>query len=155
MKTKVGLLILGGLIVASLVSLVDAQEDNNPNPYIDPAIYEALNMSDSVRAYVFVNTTGNERLYETKLKILANLTESEFELKYNPDDTDWFSGELTKEGLEKLKTNEKILRIEKVRGVVAYEQIDSKEEDNQLLYVILIIILLVTILYFILRRRKR
>ena len=81
-------------------------------PIIEPEVEEALQTQDSIRVIIeFNQSLAQTNIDSLKVGILSNLSEGEFILKHNLEDTNWFSGELTKEGLKKLKQNENILRI--------------------------------------------
>jgi len=98
-----GFVILFILIFVMSIHIVIAQEDSEVRKeLVDGDI-------SSLRVIVYLH----EERSDIKLKPLENLSLSEFDLKVNLDDTNWFAGELSKEGLEKLKNDPRILRISK------------------------------------------
>lgn len=121
---KKQLLLVGLILSVFLISFVSAQ------PIIEPEIEELLQNQNEVRVVIFINDSESENLNEVKLEILSSLTESEFELKVNLEDTEWFAGELTSAGLEKLRLNNNILKINKDRIGETIEDNETEEQEE-------------------------
>jgi len=101
------------LVVVSMFGVVTSEMlISSANVSYDSAIIEALDNQSNVRIIVELSPSlDKDFVVLLKEDILSNLSSSEFTLKQNINGSYWFSGEITKEGLEKLKLNENIIRI--------------------------------------------
>lgn len=81
---------------------------------IDQKVLDELNETDWVFVEVALGDLGSDELnIKTQSEILSSLSESEFRVVYTNPRGRWFTGEITKEGIEKLRNNPNILRIKK------------------------------------------
>ena len=170
------------------INLVSAQDDNETviigtreftkygGILVESSILDALTVENQteIPVVISVNESLDEDVDITKAEILSNLSEDEFRLIRNLKDSEWFGGELTKEGLEKLKGMNKIIRIVESKGGEAQEEnttqesrsegitkiiegeIESTKEKLNLsfLWIIgIIIIILIIVLYLIIKKR--
>jgi hypothetical protein len=131
--------ILMVLVVVGMVGFVSAQ-DNETLPEIDPEIYEAFENQTEVFVIVTLKAdfssnhsssikNSEERakwleditrqVDETQSKVVPFLLESEFRVESASELSPVFSGYMSKEGLEKLKNNPLVTRIEKVKKTYA------------------------------------
>jgi len=73
-------------------------------PYIDPLVLSSFNSSNWVQVIVNLNYTDNTTLDNERLQvILYSLSPSEFMLRHRGTRGDWFSGNLSRNGFEKLR----------------------------------------------------
>ena len=155
------------LITIMCISFVFAESNTDESePYIDPQIYISLNESASVRVVISIRELTNKSNERVKSEIISNLSDSEFNLQVNLEGTDWFAGELTREGLEKLSSNNNILKIEKdkIGGLVSQNNYTSStnyiikdinlENSNKIQYIIAVLIIIL-IFYWVIKKRKR
>jgi len=92
-------------------------QNNSFSPYIESSIYEAFNNgSEWVRVILEINKSLEQNINLVKSEILLGLSESKFKLTHNLNNSYWFAGEVSKEGLEELMNSNKIVKISKVKG---------------------------------------
>ncbi len=73
-------------------------------PYIDQVVLSAFNSSEWVQVIVNLDYTNNTTLDNERLTgILNSLQSSEFRLRFRGTRGDWFSGNLSRSGFEKLR----------------------------------------------------
>ncbi len=116
---KILVLLISLLIVVDIVFFFyysNLSKDEIYRAEINSEVEQLLENQTALRVIVFVNSTTDGDLELTKQQILSKLLESEFKLAHNLNYTDWFSGEITKKGLEKLRSNKDVLRIEKEKS---------------------------------------
>lgn len=134
---------------------VFAQEpvNNESEPYVDSSIYNFFNNSNQV--YVSIKLRANlssiysssiqnpeerakwikdikHQVDEVQDKVIPTLSEEEFKIKYRYELSPTFSGNITKEGLEKLRNSPYVERINLVEKVYASENLDNLILDNSL-----------------------
>lgn len=120
-------------------------------PTIDSNVEIALQSQNQVRVIIEFNQTLSEDILNNlKSNLLLSLSESEFKLGQNLDGSYWLSGELTNEGLEKLKSNEDIIKISmEGGGDVAEDLLEKSEKSNHLLYWIIGLVVVVLLILII------
>ena len=101
---QISLLVFLSIIGLSFV--VSAQ------PIIDSDVEEALNNSKWVKVSVILNSIGNVSVnQEVQSQIISNFTDLEFLLERLDSRGRSFWGNITREGLEKLRNNDNVLRV--------------------------------------------
>ena len=94
------------LVFFSIINSIFAE------PIIDPEVLDQFNHSKWVTVEVTLNSLGNKSLnLGLQSDILSSLTDKEFRLSYTSLRGRGFSGNITLEGIKKLKNNPNVLRV--------------------------------------------
>jgi len=190
MKNKQKFLITGILMFSIIltINLISAQDDNETviigtreftrygDILVESSVLNALTVENQakIRVVIEINESLDEDVDTIKTGILSNLTGNEFKLTHNLKDRNWFSGDLTKEGLEKLKIENGVVKITESRGGELGqeentteksppketngegEEFEPPKERINLLWLwttIIIAIILIMIVFFIIKRK--
>lgn len=147
--------------------------EGNPNLVVDPLVIEKLQNQTEVYVTVRLIDDSNiiygtpRQIYEQKAEyfkqaeegVISTLNKSEFRLDYRYTIINAFGGYITRDGLEKLTMNPKVLVIETDREVSVGNQDENKEiELNKNLWLIIIplsIVLLIIIGYILFKKKRK
>ncbi len=114
---------------------------------VDIDIVRLLETQEKVGVVVeFNHSLEKSRIEILKTEALSNLLDSEFLVKQNLENSYWFSGEITKKGLEKLILNKNVIKISK-DSVGEIKLNNTKENNMRLIIIPILIILLIIILW--------
>ena len=133
MTNIVGLLIVILVVSVGVYFIYSGLETSNYDYKVESSVLNDLNSGNQSydNVIVYVNSTTGNNILSVKNEIILSLTDSEFKVGTNLENRDWFAGELTKKGLDKLKSNKNVLRIEKDKVLAL---LDSSKEEVEFSY---------------------
>src|SRR3989344_963739 len=133
MTNIVGLLIVILVVSVGVYFIYSGLETSNYDYKVESSVLNDLNSGNQSydNVIVYVNSTTGNNILSVKNEIILSLTDSEFKVGTNLENRDWFAGEITKKGLDKLKSNKNVLRIEKDKVLAL---LDSSKEEVEFSY---------------------